>query len=48
MIRRADSDADLHGWVDVWNAITPREPLSGEILRERWNRQPERLYAVAR
>lgn len=47
MIRRADTDPDLQGWAGVWNAITPREPLSGEILRERWDRQPERLYVVA-
>jgi mycothiol synthase len=47
VIRRAGTDADLEGWVDVWNEITPREPLSAEIVRERWQRQPERLYLVA-
>jgi mycothiol synthase len=47
MFRRADSDADLQGWVDVWNAITPREPTSVEFVRDRWMRQPERLYLVA-
>ncbi|MFN2471949.1 MAG: N-acetyltransferase family protein [Gaiellaceae bacterium] len=47
MIRRADTDADLESWVDVWNAITPREPLSAAIVRERWDRQPDRLYLVA-
>jgi GNAT superfamily N-acetyltransferase len=47
VIRRADSEADLAGWVGVWNAITPREPISVEFVRERWARQPERLYLVA-
>jgi mycothiol synthase len=47
VIRRAHSDADLQGWVDVWNSITPREPLSVDFVRDRWERQPERLYLVA-
>jgi mycothiol synthase len=47
VIRLADSDADLQGWVDVWNAITPREPTSVEFVRDRLTRQPERLYLVA-
>ncbi len=47
MIHRVESDEDFGGYVDVWNAITPREPLSAEILRKRWERQPERLYLVA-
>jgi mycothiol synthase len=47
VIRRADSDRDLQGWVDVWNAITPREPISVESVHERWSRQPDRLYLVA-
>jgi GNAT superfamily N-acetyltransferase len=47
VIRRAETHADLQGWVDVWNAITPREPLDVPTVRERWERQPERLYLVA-
>jgi mycothiol synthase len=47
VIRRAAAEADLQGWVDVWNEITPREPLSVEIIRGRLNRQPDRLYLVA-
>lgn len=47
MIHRVESDGDFGGYVDVWNAITPREPLSAEIVRRRWERQPERLYLVA-
>jgi mycothiol synthase len=47
VIRRAETDADLIGWCDVWNAITPREPNSPEVIRHRLARQPERLYLVA-
>lgn len=47
MIRRAETDADLAGWCEVWNAITPREPNSIEDVRRRLERQPERLYLVA-
>lgn len=47
MIRRAETDADLAGWCEVWNAITPREPNAVEGVRRRLERQPERLYLVA-
>jgi mycothiol synthase len=47
MIRRAESDADLAAWCDVWNAITPREPNAVEEVKRRLERQPERLYLVA-
>jgi mycothiol synthase len=47
MIRRAESDADLAGWCEVWTAITPREPTVVEDVRRRLERQPERLYLVA-
>jgi mycothiol synthase len=47
MIRRAETDADLAGWCEVWNAITPREPIAVEQLKRRLARQPERLYLVA-
>lgn len=47
MIRPADSDADIHGWCDVWTAITPREPISPDVVKRRLERQPERLYLVA-
>jgi mycothiol synthase len=47
MIRRAETDADLAGWCEVWNAITPREPNTLEDVRRRLERQPERLYLVA-
>jgi mycothiol synthase len=46
VIRRAETDADLIGWCDVWTAITPREPISLEVLKHRLARQPERLYLV--
>jgi GNAT superfamily N-acetyltransferase len=48
VIRRAETDADLEAWREVWNAITPREPsVSVEVIRRRIERQPERLYLVA-
>ena len=47
MIRRAETDADLAAWCDVWNAITPREPNELETVKRRLERQPERLYLVA-
>jgi mycothiol synthase len=47
MIRRAESDADLAAYCEVWNAITPREPTALEDVKRRLKRQPERLYLVA-
>jgi GNAT superfamily N-acetyltransferase len=47
MIRRAETDADLAGWCDVWTAITPREPISVDEVKQCLARQPERLYIVA-
>jgi mycothiol synthase len=47
MIRRAETDADLAGWCQVWSAITPREPTTVEQIRPRLEREPWRLYLVA-
>jgi mycothiol synthase len=47
MIRRAETDADLAAYCEVWSAITPREPTRVEEVRRRLQRQPERLYLVA-
>jgi mycothiol synthase len=47
VIRRAETDADLAGWCEVWAAITPREPITVEQVKRRIERQPERLYLVA-
>ncbi len=47
MIRRAETDADLAGWCEVWTAVTPREPSRLEDVKRRLERQPERLYLVA-
>src|SRR5215210_6405470 len=47
MIKRAEGDADLARWSEVWNAITPREPVELEAVKRRLARQPERLYLVA-
>jgi mycothiol synthase len=47
MIRRAETDADLAAWIEVWNAITPREPSAPvEVIRRRIEREPERLYLL--
>jgi GNAT superfamily N-acetyltransferase len=47
IIKRAVTDADLAGWCEVWNAITPREPVGVDDVRRRLRREPERLYVVA-
>jgi mycothiol synthase len=47
MIRRAETDADLAGWCEVWAAITPREPASVDQIKARLERDPWRLYLVA-
>jgi mycothiol synthase len=47
LIRKAETDADLADWCEVWNAITPREPASLDTVKRRFERQPERLYLVA-
>jgi GNAT superfamily N-acetyltransferase len=47
MIRRAETEADLAVWCDVWGAITPREPLRIEDQLRRLERQPERLQLLA-
>jgi mycothiol synthase len=47
MIRRATTDLDLAAWCEVWNAITPREPVTVEDQQRRLERQPERLQLVA-
>jgi mycothiol synthase len=47
MIRRAETDADLAGWCDVWTSVTPREPARLEDVKRRIERQPDRLYLVA-
>ena len=47
MIRRAQDRSDLGAWCEVWNAITPREPIRVQELERRIARQPERLHLVA-
>jgi mycothiol synthase len=48
MIRRVETDADLAAWIDVWNALTPRDPSAPiEVIRRRIEREPERLYLLA-
>lgn len=46
MIRQAETRADLAAWCEVWNAITPREPVKVEDQLRRLARQPERLQLL--
>jgi len=46
-IRRAESDGDFVGYAEVWNAITPREPITVAETKRRLERQPWRFYLVA-
>lgn len=47
-LRPAESEADLDAYVGIWNAITPDEPVDAGELRERRERDPQRLYLLAR
>lgn len=47
MILRAETHADLTVWCDVWNAITPREPVRVEDQLLRLERQRERIQLLA-
>jgi mycothiol synthase len=47
MIRRAENEADLGVWCDVWNAITPREPVRVEDQLRRLAHQPGRLQLLS-
>lgn len=47
MIRHAQTRADLSAWCEVWNAITPREPITVDEVERRIARQSERMYLVA-
>lgn len=47
MIRSAETHADLERWCEVWNAITPREPVRVEDQLRRLERQPGRLQLLA-
>lgn len=46
-IRPAESDDDIAGYAAVWNAITPREPITVAETKRRLARQPWRLCLVA-
>jgi len=46
-IRPAVSDSDFAGYAEVWNATTPREPITVAETKRRLARQPWRLYLVA-
>lgn len=46
-VRHAESDGDFSGFVEVWNAITPSEPITVAETKRRLAQQPWRLYLVA-
>ena len=46
-IRPAESEADLHAYVELWNTVTPDESSTVEQQRKRRERDPRRLYVVA-
>jgi len=46
-IRRAESEADLTGYGEVWNTVTPTYPITVAETKQRLAQQPWRLYLVA-
>lgn len=44
---RVASDDELEAYVGVWNAVTPDEPASVDLLRRRRDRDARRLYLLA-
>jgi mycothiol synthase len=46
-LRAATSDAELEAYVRIWNTITPDEPTTPQLQRERRERDPRRLYLLA-
>jgi mycothiol synthase len=46
-VRAAETERDLETYVGIWNAITPRQPVSLEQQRERKERDDRRLHLLA-
>jgi mycothiol synthase len=46
-IRPAETDADLHAYVAVWNALSPDQPTTVELQRARRERDARRIYLLA-
>ena len=47
MIRRAQSDVDLGAYVSIWGTVWPDDPVSVEFVRERLQRETERICLLA-
>ena len=47
VLTAADDDARLDACLAIWDAITPAEPASPEVVRARNAREPRRLYLLA-
>lgn len=47
VLTRADDDARLDACLAIWDAITPDEPASADVVRARNAREPRRLYLLA-
>jgi GNAT superfamily N-acetyltransferase len=48
VIERAETEADIAGWCDVWSIVTPRDPTDPQEQRRAAAREPRRLYLVAK
>jgi mycothiol synthase len=46
-LRPVETEAELEAYVRIWNTITPDEPTTPRLQRERRDRDPRRLYLLA-
>ena len=46
-LRPVETDAELDAYVEIWNRTTPDDLTTPELQRERWARDPGRLYLLA-
>jgi len=46
-LRPVETEAELEAYVRIWNAITPDEPTSAPLQRDRRARDPQRLYLLS-
>jgi mycothiol synthase len=46
-LRAVGTEAELEAYVRIWNTITPDEPTTPQLQRERRDRDPRRLYLLA-
>jgi mycothiol synthase len=46
-LRPVETEAELEAYVRIWNVITPDDPTTPQLQRERRERDPRRLYLLA-